>query len=338
MILFGNKLRASDSFSLIKTTYKNKTLNYTIEDISALKPKKKTIIMICGNNTKDPLKATNYAMHGYNWASGYKPKKDITTYSIFYPKNQPLINGMSINPAFNYEELAEIIFRPIIFNEKTPKKLDDIIDTFSSITFFGHSMGGYIMNELAQNLGKMLKENNFTSAEIKKIYSSIVFIGYSPFALVDAPTKNIYITPIYDSVGSSKLAYDKLLDESKVAICNPTYKKLAENKLKHTSYNTFLKSFIQNEEESLYFGAKNNLFCIPNLLFDDGIKEDHNRAGVINYPMTHPHKTNAGKITTEFLNNAFAYSLYEDRNKFSIQELYKKAVNDLQQNKDEQNK
>ena len=63
----------------------------------------------------------------------------------------------------------------------------------------------------------------------------------------------------------------------------------------------------------------------PNLLYDDGFKEDHNLAGVINYTHESPLKTKSGKITTELLKQIFNYRLSGNFKSFSGKELFEKA-------------
>ena len=64
-------------------------------------------------------------------------------------------------------------------------------------------------------------------------------------------------------------------------------------------------------------------------MYYDGIKEDHNFAGVINYPYFNRFQTDAGRLTAELMQIIFRYSISKDRTAFSINELYDEISNHI---------
>ena len=189
------------------------------------------------------------------------------------------------------------------------------------------------MNELMNSLGRILEKRNFSKTDINKIYSRIAFVGYCPFALVDAPINNVYITPIYDSVGSLKLVMDNIKRKRTVSssvddINIPNIAKASVNS-QHYFRKVFRHSI--NNQDLAYFKYKKSLIVTPNLLYFNGIKEDHKLAGVIHYPQENPYQTEAGKATTKLMEYIFKYCLLQDRQKFSVDDIYDYAVNNMQQ-------
>lgn len=327
-MFYCEKLKATESFGLVKTTCSSKSANFTDLKISDFKTKGKTLVVLCGNNTKTPNKAAAYGANCYNWLSGYANKKSVDLYSIYYPIEQPLLNDLTLNHKFDYEDLFNTLFKPILYKKGKLKSAEEIAESLSDITFFGHSIGGHIMNELANSFAKFMKSKNFTKEEMNKVFSSIVFIGYSPFKLVDAPIKSVYIAPLYDSLGSTKLVYDKMQKGGKYLSSNPNIKFDQIYKLREKAHHDYIKEYKKHtsNEPIQLFVNKNNLIITPNLLYFDGIKEDHNLAGVINYKNPSPYKTDAGKLTTELFIKTFLYALTTTRKKFSTKHLYNEAI------------
>lgn len=327
-MIFSENYNIHESFGLIKTTPNNDSPNgIKLEelDISEIEYKDKTIVVLCGNNTKSPLKASTYARHCMNWIKHSPIQPYTTIYSVYYPKQQPLYNTLRPNPAFDYDKLAEALFHTILTNsDGNMANINEITEKLSNITFFGHSVGGFVMNEIMNGLGKIMHEQQYSNCDINKAFSSIVFVGYSPYALVQAPINNVIIAPIYDSVGSTKLVYDKMKRNRFTQTSNQDINILHNALLKKTPKEQFLDTYqsLVNNEDVLYFVNKHSLVATPNLLYYDGVKEDHNLAGVINYPAEHPYKTHAGKLTTMLMKDVFNYSLMEDRNNFSLNYLY----------------
>ena len=105
-------------------------------------------------------------------------------------------------------------------------------------------------------------------------------------------------------------------------------------KLREKSKSSFVKNYRKhiNNDATAYLLSDNLLFSTPDLLLDDGFDEDHNLAGVISY-RENPRKTNAGKITTDFISDSFKFGLSSNRNENSVDELYKQAVSKLENNK-----
>ena len=180
------------------------------------------------------------------------------------------------------------------------------------------------MNELMYSLEKAMRRFNFSLAEMNRIYSSIVFIGYSPFRLVDYPTKNIYIAPLYDSAGSAKLCIDKMKRKRILFSSNPDFHLEEMRSLKADSYFNFIKKYknFTKNDDIVYLMNSDTLVAIPNLLFNDGKLEDHNLAGVMRYYDNHPYKTRAGEITTDLMSFLFEHSIFDDRQQLEIADLY----------------
>jgi len=322
--MFGEGLNIFENFKLIKSTvdHDSKKLNHEDGDLSSINFEEgKSIITFCGNNTKSPIKAINYARSCYSWLQGNQNKDDVTIYSIYYPKEQPLLNGYYPNRAFNYNTVAEALFNKIIPTKSKGMTVDKIVNTFSNTTFFAHSVGAYIMNEVMSGLKDMMRAKNYTLADIANVYSSIVCINYAPFALIDAPINNICIAPIYDSVGSAKLVYDKMKRSRKVITPHQNIFNNQDLRKDRGLNFTRLYNRAVNKDDSMYYRHGRSLFVTPTLLYDDGTIEDHNLAGVINYSKDNPYKTKAGRKTTEFMREAFGYSLARSMNDFSVQKL-----------------
>ena len=324
---YKQNLTANECFGLVKSLIEDNEIKSEQIDTESIDLKRKSIVVLCGNNTKDPMRAGNYTTYCFNWLDNNKDNSKITAYSIFYPKEQPLLVSLKPNPSLDYEGLAKIMFEQLLSQNGATRPLKDISESFGNITFFGHSAGGFVMNELMFHLGLMLKDRKFSDNDINKIYSNIVFVAYSPFTLVDAPINSIYVAPIYDSIGSTKLVYDRMVQVGNMTSSNPKLDIQNICKFRSTSYYNFLKLFeiAMNGEDIVYFSDHNSLIATPNLLFSDGVKEDHNFAGIINYPSKHPYKTKAGELTTEFLKSAVTYTLSTDREKFSTTKLYQKV-------------
>ena len=329
-MFYGEDLKVDECFGLIKAKKRSNGVKFEEQKIDALKFKGKTIVVLCGNNTKNPERASAYANYCINWLKGYSQLDKVTIYSIYYPNTQPLSNNFSPNLFFNYEGLAEILFNQVIYKKNTLQTADEIANNLSDIIFFGHSIGGYVMNQLMNKLEDMLMQEKFTKAQINKIYSRIEFIGYSPYAVVKAPINNIYITPIYDSIGSLKLVLDEMKNKKNISFsCDKFYiNKVCKEASKTT--HQFRKAYrmaIDNQDIA-YLTYKNTLIATPNLLYFDGIKEDHNLAGVINYSHKNPYKTRAGETTTKALEYILQYSLLTERQNFSVNDLYNNLINE----------
>ncbi len=340
---YSKTLTANEGFSVIKSQVQGDAIKSEELDISEMDLNKKSIVVLCGNNTKHPLRAGSYTSYCFSWLKNLKDKDHVTAYAVYYPKEQPLTLTLGPNPALEYSGLAEQIFKPIISQNNQARPVEDISKALSNITFFGHSAGGFVMNELMFELGSMLKNQGLSDDEINKIYSSVVFIGYSPFKLVDAPINSVYVAPIYDTVGSTKLVYDKMIQNKNVISSNPNFDVSNICKFRASSYSSFFKLYetAMKGEDSLYFVDEKSLISTPNLLFFDGLKEDHNLAGVIEYPKEHPQKTRAGKVTTDFICNVFKYSLSKEREKFSVLDLFSQVspnsqITDEQDNKNKE--
>lgn len=315
-------------FAVVKSERKENS-DITIEkvDISSIDIKKKCIVILCGNNSKSQRRAERYAYLCRSWLKDSQHKYGTTTYSIYYPNEQPLFNE---NPYFdlNYKDLAKNIFDQVIFKNNKIKTVDAIKRDLSNVVFFGHSAGGYVMNELMKNLSEMLSQVNFSKSDIKNIFESIVFIGYAPYKLVDAPIKSIYVAPIYDTIGSAKLVYKRMLKSKNPIISNPDLDILEDERLNERTTEKFLYRYKEKlcGENTVYYLDKNSMFATPNLLYYDGQKEDHNLAGAINYNNRNIYQTRAGKMTAKFLCDAFDYCLTSKRDELNIEDLYQQTI------------
>lgn len=328
-MIYGEKFKAEECFSLMKLSCSSDKINCEQLDISSIKFDGKTIVILCGNNTKNISRAEAYITYCAKWLKDSTLQNDCTIYSIYYPQSQPLDNGLQTNIRFDYEGLSNILFEQVIYKNSKRASVEEIVKYLSDIVFFGHSIGGYVMNELMYELGKRLKEEGFTKPEMNKIFASIVFVGYSPFALVDAPIKNIYIAPIYDSLGSVKLVCEKMEEDGNFVSSNES---IDIAKVCNTTIDSHL-GFVQiytkavNNEDTTYYANSNCLIATPNLLFDDGRQqEDHNMAGIIDHPYANQYKTKSGEITTKLIEYLFKYILLVERRKFSTKRLYNKVT------------
>ena len=326
---FNEKKDINETFAVMKVGIENNNFKEEPINLSSIKFDGKTIVSLCGNDTKSSSRAAFYSKCCLSWLGNKIDKDNITTYSIYYPSDQPLMTNFAINPKFNYDALANSLFEQIFTKNEKPQTPDEVSKNLSDVVFFGHSIGGFVMNELMYSLGQMMQDRNFSDEEIKKVYQNIVFIAYSPYMLVAAPINHIYITPMYDSMGSTKLVYDRMIQVGNMKSSNPNFDIHNLCKFRATSYLNFLKLYetAMGDEDTLYFADHNALIATPNLLFDDGRIEDHNFAGVLNYPFKHPHKTKAGELTTRFIGDAFDYSILTRRDKFSTRELFNQITN-----------
>lgn len=326
---YSEKKDANETFGVLKVNIENNNFKEEPVSLDSIKFDGKTIVSLCGNDTKSNNRAAFYSKCCLSWLDDKVNKDNITSYSIFYPLEQPLMTNFAINPKFNYDELANSLFEQIFTKDGKTQAPDEVAKNLSDVVFFGHSIGGFVMNELMYGLGQMMQERNFTDEDMRKVYQNIVFIAYSPYMLVAAPINHIYITPMYDSMGSTKLVYDRMIQVGNMKSSNPNFDIHNLCKFRATSYSNFLKLYetAMGDEDTIYFADHNALIATPNLLFNDGTIEDHNFAGVLNYPFKHPNKTKAGELTTKFIGDAFDYSLLTSRDKFSTRELFNQITN-----------
>lgn len=333
----------SESFGVMKVNISENNFEETLVDPNSIKFDGKTIVSLCGNDTRAPSRAAFYSKCCLSWLGEDVDKDKITTYSVFYPSDQPLNSYFTLDPRFDYDSLSKAIFEQAFTKDGTAQTSDEVAKNLGDVVFFGHSIGGFVMNELMYGLGKMMQEKKFSDKDMQKVYQSIVFIAYSPYMLVAAPINHIYITPMYDSMGSTKLVYDRMLQVGNMMTSNPKLNIHSLCKFRSTSYSNFLKLYetAMKNEDTLYFADHNAVIATPNLLFNDGNVEDHNFAGVLNYPFKHPYKTKAGELTTKFIGDAFDYSLLTSRDKFSTRQLFENITKPSQskiENEDETQK
>lgn len=294
----------------------------------------KSVIILCGNNSKSTKKAEFYSHLCYRWLDLSANYPNIATYSVYYPYFQPLFNEDS-NLELDYKGLASEIFGQILNKGNKILSAEEVIQSLSNVIFFGHSAGGYVMDELMKNFKSMLEDRSFTKADIKKIFNNIVFIAYAPYKLVSEPIKAIYVAPIYDSMGSTQLVYKKVLKSKSVMSSNPD---ILDTPINARTYLNFKKKYesATKGKNILYFANKNLLVATPNLLYSDGIGEDHNFAGAIKYICPNSYQTSAGRLTAQFLSNVFRYCMLNNRKVFNMNDLYELALKTELKNKEKQ--
>lgn len=315
-------------FSILKAKNNSQQeLDCTKIDPSAINFNEKSIIILCGNNSRSQRRAEFYAHLCRNWLEDCQSYTKFSTYSIYYPNTQPLFNE-DPNLKLDYKGLAYEIFGQVIYKNNQVLPVEQIKNNLSQVIFFGHSAGGLVMNELMHYLGEMLSNADLSKADIKQIYKSIVFIAYAPYSLVKAPINTVYIAPIYDTVGSTKLVYSKIIKSKSFISSNPNVDILGENKLSTKCTVQFIKKYkkAMNKNNTLYYSNQNTLIATPNLLYYDGKKEDHNFAGVVIYPIKNPYQTDAGRLTAQFLSSTLKYCLSTNRENFNINDLYEQTT------------
>lgn len=323
-----------ETFKIIKTD-----LKLGIPQHSSLEPDEvaftgKSIVCLSGNLTKQFTNALNYTANIYSWLQGYRYQNKISYYTVFYPTEQPLENNMTKNIAMDYRRFSNELLSSVVQSDNKLLTTNEIVKKLSNITFFGHSAGCMVMDELISYFIGFLKTHGYSKNDIDKIISSIVFIGYSPYKFVEAPIKSIYITPLYDSLGSSRSAIKKSKEERDFIFSNreiEKYNKLANSCESHQEFIELYKPLLK-KEKVIYFKNKQSMFVLPDLLIDDGVIEDHNLAGVSESPKCVLYKTQAGFDVTHFIHQIFKYSLAKNRKEFDIEEIYNLATNNQNQN------
>ena len=321
---YNEKLSIDATFRLAEITFDKKNGGIQRREVDAssltIDDKKKTAIIFCGNHTKDLNSGYAYASNFLHWIRDYSDIENVVAYSIFY-KRQPLFYNFQPDPSIDYGSLSKAIFEQVLDGKETAEQ---VAKSLGNITFFGHSAGGLVMDRITKHFNNMMMDRGFSDNDIANIYRSMVFIGYSPFALVEPPIKKVYIAPMYDTIGSAKLVYTDVLKKKEMACSNSKLHIKELYKGKPLSYLTFIERYKKavGNADATYFADDYHLVATPNLLFDDGVKEDHNFAGVIDYSIPHPRKTRAGNITTQFMKNVLKYSVSTPRENFSTEQLY----------------
>lgn len=313
----------NETFRILKSDFSNPYKIQELSDVKDINLNKKSLVILCGNTTKSIENASKYISYAYNWLDGSKTREKITTYALFYPREQPLYNNLSANPTFDYETLTYALFDSILTEKDKLLPADEITKRLNNVVFFGHSVGGMVMDEIMYNLTKFLVTSGYSRESIRRIYKSIVFMGYSPFEVVNYPIKTIYIAPLYDSLGSVHKTFNKVSYIKHRLTTNPALK-LRNNPSFDGSNFAFYES---NKRASRgvtvsYIAGDNTFIAAPNLMYDDGIKEDHNLAGAIDYQMKNPYKTQAGEATTNLMHRLFRYVFEADRKNLNTRELF----------------
>lgn len=317
-------------FNILETKIENGRPIQKIVNFDKMDLNQKSIVILCGNTTRTPVGASTYTKYIYDWLSNYPNRNQLNFYSIYYPNNQPLLTNFLPDSSFDYMELSNQIFSSLTTHNNKPLPADEICKNLDNIVFFGHSVGGMVMNNITNYLVTSLLLNKFSHEDIDKILSSIKFIAYSPFKTVDYHINNIYISPLYDSMGSTKKCLDAL-KQNNYSSTNHKISKIVKSKANYPYYADYFNHFssVFYDTETNYVETNRTLLAIPNLLYFDGISEDHNLAGVIKYARPDPQKTKTGEATTEFMQLIFKYCLEHTRENFNTKELYNLAV-DLQ--------
>lgn len=313
-----------ETFKIVKTELKSGTPYHSIIDLEDINFQGKSVVCFCGNLTKKPENAVSYSAKAYTWLSDYPDRDNVTFYSIYYPTEQPLESNLSPNIALDYRHLSKKLLMSAVRKNNEPLPVNEMIKNLSNITFFGHSAGGMVMDETIDRFIVFLKRYSFNKESINKILSSIVFVGYAPYKFVEAPINAVYITPFFDSLGSSKKAIERINQEKNFISSNENCKQINSKAVNCQTYEDFVKMYqpILTKDKSIYFANNNTLFAMPDLLIDDGIIEDHNLAGVSESYVSNASKTQAGIITTSFMHNVFKQSLQNERKNFSTIDLF----------------
>ena len=322
--------KSREDFAVLKTKSNDQvTLSFDKIDIDSMDMNEKNIVILCGNNAKSQRTAERYAYHCNNWLKITKFKKDTTMYSVYYPSVAPLFEENNVRP-LDYRKFAEEMFNMFIYNNGEVNSVDNIKEKLGNTIFFGHSAGGFVMNQLMKNFGDMLQEADFSRTEIREIFGSVAFIAYAPYILTKAPIKSVYIAPVYDGMGSVKLVYKKLVKDNDFTSSKPI-NIFGENKITAKGRVQFLRKYVEEmkNENVLYFLNNNSLFSTPSLLYSDGEEEDHNFAGIVNYSTKNGYQTQAGRLTAKFISNAFEYYLAQDRENTSLNDLYRQAIKSM---------
>ena len=138
----------------------------------------------------------------------------------------------------------------------------------------------------------------------------------------------MYITPIYDSVGSLKLSIDEFKIKKHPSFSTRNFDIEKTSTEPTTTPHNFRKQYKESihNKDIAYMKYRNTMIATPDLMYYDGIKEDHNLAGIINYQGENPYKTKAGVLATKLMELIFNYCLSTNRKKFSMAELYDEAI------------
>lgn len=310
-------------FTVLETSVLNKKPNQQLIDVDEINLKQNCVVILCGNTTKSPARASTYTKYVYDWLANSNKQEKLKYYSIFYPADQPLLNTFAENPSYDYKKLSDTIFSSIVKENDNLLPADKISHNFNKVTFFGHSVGGLIMNNITNEFVNFLITNNYSDYDIDKILTSIKFIAYSPYKTVDLPINAIYIAPLYDSLGSTKKCLDKVKKNNYVS----TNDKLAgflKQIYRYKYYSNYLEKItpVFFDTQTNYVSTDRTFVAIPNLLYFDGVCEDHNLAGIINSTNNNPAKTTAGKLSTEFMNIVMRYCTETTKENISTLQLY----------------
>jgi hypothetical protein len=286
----------------------------------------KIVINFCGNDSKSQSRAEFYNRSINTWLNNTSHKKNVTTFSVYYPQVQPLFN-VSPMVSLNYNKFAQELFHNVMFESERMCSVEDMKRKLGNVVFSGHSAGGHVMNELMKSFARILRAHGLSKRDILEVFDSIVFVGYAPYKLIDAPIKSIIVAPLYDSMGSVRQVYRTMAAKEDVLSSIPPEYMFGTRITARGQYN-FVRDYKyrMSGDPFVCYLSKNALMMTPDLLYNDGRCEDHNFIGAIAYDRDNPYQTEAGRLTAKFLINTFDYCFSTDRKEFDLYELYKQTL------------
>ena len=287
---------------------------------------KKTLLIFPGNPTSDVSVAERYARCAALWLDGLKDKKDVQVCSMIYSNGRPLMENGVFNFDFNYDEVVNTFFMPYFVKNGERVSEKEAIDNIKKLVVFTHSAGAVVMNECMALLENKLKQLGYSADEVANIYSNFVMIAHSPYSVVYSPIKAVYVSPVYDSLGSFAKT---------ISFFENTKTTFSRQRL---NIRRFVDVYDRNIEGAIAglqglvrkFGAicmtdeKKTLNILPDVLFErNGFPpEDHGIAGIINYPLKSSEQTRAGAAVTKILCEATSSALERSEREFDIFDLY----------------
>lgn len=286
----------------------------------------KTLLILPGNPTSDVHSAERYARCASLWLDGVKDVDGVQVCSMIYSNGRPLFEDGAYNFNYNYEEVVDTFFMPYFVKDGKRLPESKAIANIKNLVVFTHSAGAVVMNECMAMLENKLKDAGYSADEVSNIYSNIVMIAYSPYAVVYSPIKRVYISPVYDTMGGFIKTMQVFPKDGttfsrikfKVKRFNEVYDRSVEFAIKG------LQDLVRKYGAICMTDSERNLNIMPDLLFDRGgnYPEDHGIAGVINYPLKSPEKTKVGEVTTTIMCDIVQKAFERQENNFDIGDLY----------------
>ncbi len=262
------------------------------DDKNEFKISKPTIVIFGGNPTTIESEAGRYARTVDNWLAGFgdinRSKFDIV--SVVYANGSPLENNLFLAGSdYDYNELAETIFLPLIANEQKQKlDVNLALKNLSLVSFFGHSAGAYVMDNIMDKFLRYAIKLGYTDDEIFQMCRQIKFLTFAPYQMVDAPIKSIYITPSFDELNSFYKAIEFMATKDNVSTNNNIDLKKYMNMLNNHSprflkYGQKMADSVENDGIMTMFDNKDTLVVTPWKLSKNE-QSDHGLVGIVRGP------------------------------------------------------